>query len=74
MTPDYAAGKFYERLLAVPGWQTLPLTEAAQRVQRSAYPDAYERHEVRATAIVAAYTGGTLPVCDGAAISACRYK
>ena len=70
MTPDYAAGKFYERLVAVPGWDRLPLTEAAQQVQRSAYPDAYQRHEARATAIVAAYTGGTLPVCDGAAISA----
>lgn len=70
MNPDYAAGKFYERLLAVPGWQTMPLTEAAQRVQKSAYPNAYAKHEARATEIVSAYTGGTLPVCDGAAISA----
>ncbi|HZN71400.1 MAG TPA: M23 family metallopeptidase [Micromonosporaceae bacterium] len=70
MNPDYAAGKFYERLVAVPGWERLPLTEAAQAVQRSAYPDAYQRHEARATEIVGAYTGGTLPVCDGAAISA----
>jgi murein DD-endopeptidase MepM/ murein hydrolase activator NlpD len=69
MTADYAAGKFYERLLTVPGWQALPLTEAAQAVQRSAYPDAYEKHEARATVIVAAYTGETLPVCDRAAIS-----
>jgi murein DD-endopeptidase MepM/ murein hydrolase activator NlpD len=70
MTPDYAAGKFYERLLTVPGWQSLPLTEAAQTVQRSAYPDAYAKHEPRAAAIVAAFTGGTLPVCDAAAVSA----
>lgn len=70
MTPDYAATKFYERLRAVPGWQTLPLTQAAQAVQRSAYPDAYDKHEARATAIVAAYTGGTLPVCHGSPISA----
>jgi murein DD-endopeptidase MepM/ murein hydrolase activator NlpD len=70
MNPDYAATKFYERLVAVPGWERLPLTEAAQAVQRSAYPSAYEKHEARATEIVAAYTGGTLPGCDGAAISA----
>jgi cell wall-associated NlpC family hydrolase len=38
------------------------LTDAAQAVQRSAYPDAYAKHETRAAAIVAAYTGGA--VCD----------
>jgi murein DD-endopeptidase MepM/ murein hydrolase activator NlpD len=70
MNPDYAAGKFYEHLLAVPGWQALPLTDAAQAVQRSAFPDAYQKHEARAAAIVAVFTGGTLPVCDGAPISA----
>jgi murein DD-endopeptidase MepM/ murein hydrolase activator NlpD len=70
MTPDYAAGKFYERLLTVPGWASLPVTRAAQAVQRSAYPDAYAKHETRATAIVAAYTGGTLPACDTAPITA----
>ncbi|MFI1989712.1 M23 family metallopeptidase [Actinoplanes sp. NPDC020271] len=69
MSPDYAAGKFYEHLLAVPGWQTMPLTVAAQRVQRSAYPDAYAKHEARASVIVAGFTGGTLPACDGAALS-----
>ncbi|WFE38031.1 M23 family metallopeptidase [Micromonospora sp. WMMD998] len=70
MNPEYAAAKFYERLVTVPGWERLPLTDAAQKVQRSAYPDAYARHETRATEIVTAYTGGTLPVCDGAPISA----
>jgi cell wall-associated NlpC family hydrolase len=63
MTPDYAAGTFYDRLQQVPRWQTLPLTDAAQAVQRSAYPDAYAKHETRAAAIVAAHTGGV--VCDG---------
>jgi murein DD-endopeptidase MepM/ murein hydrolase activator NlpD len=70
MLPDYAAGKFYERLLTVAGWQSLPLTVAAQRVQRSAYPDAYAKHEPRASAIVAAFTGGTLPVCDSVPVGA----
>jgi cell wall-associated NlpC family hydrolase len=64
MNPEYAAGAFYTALRKVPGWETMPLTQAAQRVQRSAYPDAYSKHEARATAIVAAaFTGGG--VCDG---------
>jgi cell wall-associated NlpC family hydrolase len=65
MNPDYAAAKFYEHLVRVPGWQSLPLTVAAQAVQRSALPDAYAKHEARASAIVAAFTGGV--VCDGGA-------
>jgi cell wall-associated NlpC family hydrolase len=62
--PTYAAGAFYRRLVEVPGWQQLPLTQAAQAVQRSAHPDAYARHEVRAQAIVAAVAGppGAAPV------------
>jgi hypothetical protein len=52
MNPEYAARKFYEALLAVPGWQMMPVGEAAQRVQKSVYPDAYAAYEARATAIV----------------------
>jgi murein DD-endopeptidase MepM/ murein hydrolase activator NlpD len=52
MNPEYAAGKFYAKLLTIPNWQTLPLTEAAQKVQLSAYPDAYAKHEVLAATIV----------------------
>ncbi|GAA1025847.1 hypothetical protein GCM10009557_01390 [Virgisporangium ochraceum] len=70
LDPDYAATRFYEALLRVPDWQTLPLTEAAQAVQGSAYPDAYADDEQPATAIVTAYTGGTLPGCDPVAVSA----
>jgi hypothetical protein len=32
-------------LQQVRGWESLPLTVAAQRVQRSAFPDAYAKHE-----------------------------
>ncbi|GAA2349755.1 M23 family metallopeptidase [Dactylosporangium salmoneum] len=59
MNPEYASGRFYDALLAVAGWQTLPLTRAAQAVQRSAYPDAYAKHEPDATAVVAAVSGLT---------------
>jgi murein DD-endopeptidase MepM/ murein hydrolase activator NlpD len=50
--PTYAAATFYQRLLTVPGWQTLSLTEAAQAVQHSAYPDAYAKWEDDATNLV----------------------
>lgn len=52
MRPAYAATKFYEALRQVPGWQSLPLSVAAQSVQVSAFPDAYAQHEARATQIV----------------------
>lgn len=39
------------------GWESLPITVAAQRVQRSAFPDAYAKHEARATVIVDALAG-----------------
>lgn len=58
MDPAYASRKFYEKLLKVRGWQTMPLTQAAQAVQRSAYPDAYAKHEPLATEIVNKLAGG----------------
>lgn len=52
--PAYAARKFYEGLLRVEGWEGLPVTVAAQRVQRSAFPAAYAKWEGRAAALVGA--------------------
>ncbi|MEV5984644.1 heavy metal transporter [Streptomyces sp. NPDC052051] len=57
MDPTYAAGKFYEHLAKVPGYKELPLTVAAQRVQRSGFPEAYAKHEPDATLLAAALTG-----------------
>ena len=54
MRPAYAAQRFYEALLAIPGWEDLPVTVAAQSVQVSAFPDAYAQHEDRAGTVVAA--------------------
>src|SRR3954451_13143087 len=48
MNPGRAAGKFYAALLEVPRWQTMPVTVAAQTVQRSAFPDAYADDETLA--------------------------
>jgi hypothetical protein len=43
--PRYAAQQFYERLLQVPGWTSMPLWKAAQAVQRSGFPTAYSKWE-----------------------------
>ncbi len=48
MDPATSATKFYTRLIAVPGWATMPVTRAAQAVQHSAYPDAYADDEALA--------------------------
>lgn len=58
MDPATSARKFFGALLKVDGWQNLSLTDAAQRVQRSAYPNAYAKHEARASAIVDQVSGG----------------
>lgn len=46
-------------LLDVPGWESMSLTQAAQAVQRSGFPDAYAKHETRARTIVTAILNGT---------------
>ncbi|SFN21594.1 NlpC/P60 family protein [Pseudonocardia ammonioxydans] len=50
--PAYSSRIFYERLLEVPGWDSMPVTVAAQTVQRSAFPDAYAKWEPLAVSIV----------------------
>ncbi|WP_405857284.1 hypothetical protein OG361_26055 [Streptomyces sp. NBC_00090] len=57
MDPVYSAGKFYEGLEKVPGYSRMPLTVAAQKVQRSGFPQAYAKHEPDATLLSAALTG-----------------
>ncbi|MET9772871.1 heavy metal transporter [Streptomyces sp. NPDC006367] len=67
MDPSYSAGRFYDHLVEVPGYTRLPLTDAAQRVQRSAFPDAYAKHEPDAALLAAALTGRSAATltCDG---------
>ncbi|MFI6646037.1 hypothetical protein ACIBI8_00235 [Streptomyces sp. NPDC050529] len=59
LDPVYSAGKFYQHLAEVPGYSRLPLTVAAQRVQRSGFPQAYAKHEPDAALLAAALTGRT---------------
>ncbi|TKV29626.1 hypothetical protein FDK12_01470 [Arthrobacter sp. NamB2] len=59
MAPLYATGAFYDALVQVPGYEALPITEAAQTVQRSAYPEAYADHEPEGRAFASALTGNS---------------
>jgi hypothetical protein len=52
MDPAYASQQFYRALMRVPGWENMRLTEAAQAVQVSAFPEHYAKHEHRATIVV----------------------
>ncbi|MGI5150840.1 hypothetical protein ACQEVC_31535 [Plantactinospora sp. CA-294935] len=51
--PEYSTTAFLKGLKQVDGWHDLPLTEAAQKVQVSAYPDAYAQWEDQAADLVA---------------------
>jgi hypothetical protein len=55
--PYYSANKFYDELEKIDGYQDLRITEAAQRVQRSGFPEAYEDHAADARALASALTG-----------------
>ncbi|MEV6923220.1 hypothetical protein AB0M46_01710 [Dactylosporangium sp. NPDC051485] len=54
MNPAHSAMLFYNALARVSGWQGMSVTRAAQAVQRSAYPGAYQKHADRAAQVVAA--------------------
>ncbi|SCL22606.1 hypothetical protein GA0070624_2564 [Micromonospora rhizosphaerae] len=50
--PQYSTMAFLKGLKQVDGWQDMPLTEAAQTVQVSAYPHAYAQWEQQAADLV----------------------
>ncbi|SNS29666.1 hypothetical protein SAMN06893096_103105 [Geodermatophilus pulveris] len=66
--PVYAAGQFYDGLVEVRGWETRRLTEAADAVQRSAFPEAYQKHAALAEQLTAALTADEPGRLD------CRYE
>ncbi|WP_461296380.1 C40 family peptidase [Streptomyces harbinensis] len=68
--PVYSSSKFYDALVRVPGWEGAPLTEVAQAVQRSAFPDAYARWEKAAGILVADTWGSQAVTMDFAACAA----
>jgi len=81
MDPVYAAEAFYARLVEVPNWQTIPLTQAAQAVQVSAAGGAYARWAPLARELIAmlwptaqaaaaAHSGAAAAVCPGLPVAA----
>jgi hypothetical protein len=61
MDPHFSTGKFYDALVQVDGWQDLEITVAAQRVQRSAFPEAYGQHEAESRLWASALRGHSGP-------------
>jgi hypothetical protein len=57
--PVYAANAFYDVLVKIEGYRTLPVTKAAQKVQRSAFPSAYADHEADARVLASALSGNS---------------
>ena len=83
MDPVYSTNAFFDGLETVAGYTELPVTEAAQAVQRSAFPDAYAQHEMRSRAWASALTGQSRaavsctlapaqPLADDAGVAAAR--
>ncbi len=57
--PYYATNTFYDALVQVDGYRRMRITEAAQSVQRSGFPEAYEDHAADARALASALTGNS---------------
>jgi len=55
--PYYAVNKFYDELRKIDGYQQMRITKAAQQVQRSGYPEAYQDHAADGRALASALTG-----------------
>ena len=57
LDPHHSIGRFYDGLVKVKGYQSMSITDAAQRVQRSAFPGAYGEHEDYARALASSLRG-----------------
>lgn len=55
--PVFATNAFYDALVKVDGWQDMVITEIAQEVQRSGFPEAYADHEREGRIIASAMSG-----------------
>jgi len=57
LDPDHAANAFYDALVKIKDYQTKDITAVAQAVQRSAYPEAYAKHEVEGRVLASTLAG-----------------
>jgi hypothetical protein len=55
--PVYASNAFFDVLVKIDGYQDLPITTVAQKVQHSAFPGAYADHEPQARIFASALAG-----------------
>jgi hypothetical protein len=55
--PYYATNAFYDELVTIEGYRDMRITDAAQAVQRSGFPEAYDDHAEDARALASALTG-----------------
>jgi hypothetical protein len=59
LDPVHSASRFYDALVKIPNYHELPITVAAQRVQRSANGNAYADHEPEARVLASSLTGNS---------------
>ena len=57
LDPVYATNSFYDHLVKIDGYVNMPITQVAQKIQRSAFPTAYADHEPDARIIASALSG-----------------
>jgi hypothetical protein len=55
--PYHATNAFFDALAKIPDYKDMRITEAAQKVQRSGYPEAYEEHAPDARTLASVLTG-----------------
>ena len=59
LNPYYSINAFYDALDRIGDYESMRVTEAAQEVQRSGYPEAYADHEADARVLASALTGNS---------------
>ena len=59
MNPWYSATAFYKALVKVKGWEEDDINDVAQKVQRSAHPEAYRKHVAKSRTLASSLTGQT---------------
>lgn len=57
LDPVHAANAFYDALVKVNGYQSMAITQVAQAVQHSAFPQAYADHEQEGRILASTLTG-----------------
>lgn len=59
LDPYHSTNAFYDALDKVEGYESMRITQAAQEVQRSGFPEAYADHEADARVLASALTGNS---------------